>query len=118
MNPGELKHPIQIFSIYSVKNQSLGAQPTMICAYPLISTRAKKEPIRSNNQRAIEAGATVMNEDAIFTMRDYRPAFVPAINMLIECEGSTYTIVSFYNPERYPNYIRMVAVRKKTTATV
>lgn len=115
MNPGELKYPIDIYSVHSVRNASGGSMPSIICAYPSISTRAKKEPVRSNNQLAIEAGASVFNEDMIFTIRD-RAGFTPHKNMLIECEGSQYTLIAFYNPEKYPNYLRLVAVRKKSGA--
>lgn len=115
MNPGELKRKIIIYSVHSVKNASGGTTPNTICAYPLIATRAKKEPIRTNNQLAIEAGASVLNEDCIFTIRDRR-GFTPVKNMLIECDGYEYTLLAFYNPEKYPNYLRLVAVRKKSGA--
>lgn len=115
MNPAELKRKIDIYSVSSVKNASGGTTPQIICAYPLLSTRAKKEPIRSNNQLAIEAGATVINEDVIFTIRA-RTGFMPVKNMLLECDGYQYTLVAFYNPEKYPNYLRLVGVRKKSGA--
>lgn len=116
MNPGELKYPIDIYSVYSIKNEAGGTTPSIVCAFPMLSTRAKKEPVRSTNQLAIEAGASVLNEDVIFTIRDHTPEFVPAKNMLLECEGSQYTLIAFYNPEKYPNYLRLVGVRKKTAA--
>lgn len=116
MNPAELKRKIDIYSVHSIRNASGGSTPSVICAYPMLSTRAKKEPVRVNNQLAIEAGASVLNEDCIFTIRD-RAEFVPVKNMLLECDGSKYTLVAFYNPEKYPNYLRLVGVRKKEGAT-
>lgn len=115
MNPAKLKRKILIYSVHSVKNASGGTTPQTICAYPLLQTRAKKEFVRVNNQLAIEAGASVLNEDCIFTIRD-RAGFMPVKNMLIECDGYQYTLVAFYNPEKYPNYLQMVGVRKKSGA--
>lgn len=109
MNPGELNKRAKFYQTTSTVNQYLDAVSSESL---MIDTWVKKEFVKVNNQYAIEAGASIMNEDCIFTIRE-RQGFKPSKSMSIECDGLRYGILSVYNPEKNPSYIRIVGQKKE-----
>ncbi len=122
MNPGKLNTRITFSEITSTKNIYGGTTPTRT---DILTTWGSLEPVKAFNQIALEAGATVMNEDRICVIR-YRASFTPKANMQFRDdnnEGVVYTIKSItpYYPStlsRVPNgpyqdklYVYIVGVK-------
>lgn len=119
MNPAQLNTKIKIYNIDTEQNIYAGSDdvdPPVL----LLETYAQKLPIGNGNMFAIEAGASWLNNDCIFTIRD-RKSFELKKNMYIMHGEDKYTINAFRNRDDknvgkvyHPNnYIEIVAVNAK-----
>jgi SPP1 family predicted phage head-tail adaptor len=91
MNPGVFNKRIKFIQVSSTQNEFGGAAPIET---DILTTWGSLEPVRQYNQWAIEAGASVLNQDRILKIR-YRESFQPSKSMLFIDESApdtAYTI--------------------------
>lgn len=101
MNPGKLNHRIRFIQLTQTQNEYLGsevAEMPVICSdiAPTDVTWGDLQPIRQNDQLALEAGASVLNGDRVLKIR-YRASWQPEKDMLFEDateSGIKYTVHS------------------------
>lgn len=98
MNPGKLNHRIKFSRLVSTQNESMGA----VAAFEAVTvsdtdtpdtTWGDLRPPRYNDQLALEAGASVLNDDKVLKIR-YRTNFTPTKDMMFEDvqAGQKYTV--------------------------
>lgn len=90
MNPGTLNRRITFTKLTHTTNEYGGSTPVY---NDVLTTWASKQPIRTNNQFAIEAGASVLNDDVAFIIR-FRRGFTPEKDMEITESGNKYVIAA------------------------
>jgi len=126
MNQGRLNHRIKFTQSTSSDPDEFGG--VNYSHVELLTTWGSLEPVTAHNQTAIEAGASVLNQDKILIIR-YRDGFTPAKDMEFEDlnnPGDIYRvlgIVPYYekagnvrnNQRVYKDkeFIQMIGIKKK-----
>jgi head-tail adaptor len=87
-NPGRLNRRALFRKASDTENEYAG---TSVSYTDAVTTWVEKRIVSTNNQFAMEAGASALNEDCTFVMRK-RPDYSPVVSDHIVCDGSTYTI--------------------------
>lgn len=72
---------------------------------------AVQEKLSDRSQLAFEAGASVLNQDCYFIIRQ-RNDFTPLKDMIVLCSGSTYVIKAIIPVDVPVNYIKLLCVKK------
>lgn len=75
------------------------------------TTMAVQEKLSDRSQLAFEAGASVLNQDCYFVIRQ-RNDFTPLKDMKVLCNGSTYVIKAIIPVDVPVNYIKLLCVKK------
>lgn len=107
-DPGEFRHKIQFMQQVSTPNGSGGTSVSSELAF---ATIAKKKAINPGSTIAMEAGASLQNEDTNYFIR-YRSG-TPTKSMWILEGDVRYTIATIIAEDDPPNYYRIVAIRNE-----
>lgn len=83
---------------------------------PILTTAALQEPLRDGSQIAIDAGASILNQDCYFVIRN-RSTFYPEKDMIVT-NGSQVYVINAVIPLDVPvNYIKILCVRRDMQIT-
>jgi SPP1 family predicted phage head-tail adaptor len=107
-DPGRLRFKIDFYAEDYTDNDSGGqvVNPALI-----LSTFAAQEDIREGNQAALEAGATVFNQDCFFIIR-HRKDFYPSKGMEVH-EGQNVYKIEGITPLNQPiSYIKLLCIKR------
>lgn len=83
---------------------------------PLLCTKAVQEPLREGSQIAINAGASILNQDCYFVIRN-RCGFYPEKDMIVLCGNQGYVINAVIPLDVPVNYIKLLCVRRDVQIT-
>lgn len=108
-DPGLFRFTVGFWKEVSTKNRS-GGQSVALQSF--LQTLAVREDIREGNQLAIAAGASYLNEDCYFIIRN-RQGFYPTKSMKVLCEGSYYTIAAVIEINIPVTYIKLLCKKEK-----
>lgn len=114
-DPGDYNHRI-LFYQESYSEGLDGSQKvtlTLVPGLPILGLWAKKTIIKDFNQMAIQAGATIENDDCFFTIRSMK-SFYPGKAMLVRSvrTGDWFNIASVQELQDPAFHVRIVAIRK------
>jgi SPP1 family predicted phage head-tail adaptor len=112
-DPGRFRHSLSFFQQVPVSDGSGGSVPSMQF---ILTTKAIKEQIKDGSQLVINAGASVMNEDIYFVIRN-RASFYPAKDMTVLCDGFTYLIAAVVPIEVPCTYVKILCLKKDIDIT-
>lgn len=112
-DPGRFRYKVAFYQEGMVDDGFGGTVPgeTLV-----IETRAIRNDVGSNRfsaltQFAVEAGASVFNQDRFFVIR-HRSGFVPQKDMVIVSDGVKYTIRGVMPIDEPTKYWRILAIRR------
>jgi SPP1 family predicted phage head-tail adaptor len=83
---------------------------------PLLTTHAVQEPFRDGSQIAINAGASTLNQDCYFVIRN-RSTFYPEKDMIVTNGNNGYVINAVIPLDVPVNYIKLLCVRRDVQVT-
>lgn len=112
-DPGRFRFKLSFFQETSV--QSVYGGTTAGWTF-ILTTQAVQEKISSKNQFAIEAGASVLNQDCYFVTR-YRSDFEPKKDMAIVCNGFAYLIKAVIPIDVPQRYWKLLCVKSDINLT-
>jgi SPP1 family predicted phage head-tail adaptor len=107
-DPGRFRFSITFFTQSTVVDGFAGTRSVLLQS---ITTMAVQEKLSERSQLAIEAGASVLNQDCYFVIRQ-RNDFTPAKDMIILCNGSTYVIKAIVPIDVPVRYIKILGIKK------
>lgn len=108
IDPGRLIYNISFYQQTAVSNDSGG---TTVGRTLALSTKAARSEIREGNELALEAGASVLNQDCYYTIR-FRKNFYPEKDMDAEVNGKIYTVRAIIPLNEPVNYIKLLCIKK------
>lgn len=106
---GRFRFKLEFYEVVSLDNSGGGITPSTAKVY---ETYGVQEPIKSGNQEAIEAGASVLNQDCYFVVRN-NPSFTIEKSFLIVCNSITYNIAAIISVDVPINYIKLLCKTKQ-----
>lgn len=107
-DPGRFRFKLVFFNQVSAPD---GFGGTIATLQQSITTMAVQEKLSDRSQLAIEAGASVLNQDCYFVIRQ-RNDFIPLKEMVVFSNGSTYVIKAIIPVDVPVKYIKMLCVKK------
>ena len=107
-DPGRFRFDISFFTQVFQPDTSGGGQPALQLT---LRTKAIKEQIKDSSQIAINAGASIMNEDTYFVIRN-RKDFYPLKDMTVFCSGFTYLIAAVIPVGEPVGYVKILCLKK------
>ncbi len=112
-DPGRFRFQLTFFQQVSTQNEYGG---TTVALTQVLTTMAVQEKISERSQLAIEAGASVLNQDCYFVIRQ-RNNFTPLKDMIVLCNGSTYVIRAVIPVDVPVMYIKLLCVKQDVEIT-
>jgi len=106
-DPGRFRFKLVFTQQVSVPD---GYSGTKVSNQEVLITMAVQEPLKDGSQLAIEAGASVLNQDCYFVIRN-RNEFYPQKNMNVTCNGFDYVIKAVIPVDVPVNYIKLLCVK-------
>jgi len=113
-DPGRFRSLITFFQQSTVLTEYGGSKASL---EPILTTYAVQEKLSDRNQFAIEAGASILNQDCWYVIR-YRKDFTPQKDMIFICGGVTYVIRGIIPVDVPQKYWRLLCVRTELPANV
>lgn len=107
-DPGRFRFQL-VFKQQVTADDGYGGNP-VVALQDVLTTRAVQEPIKEGNQLVINAGASVLNQDCYFVIRNVN-TFYPEKDMNVECNGATYVIRAVIPIDVPVNYIKLLCVK-------
>lgn len=107
-DPGRFRFSLTFFTQSTVDDGYSGTSSALLQS---ITTMAVQEKLSDRSQLAFEAGASVLNQDCYFVIRQ-RNDFIPLKDMIVLCDGSTYVIKAIIPVDVPVNYIKLLCVKK------
>lgn len=105
-DPGRFRHTLEFKAEQSTPD---GAGGTTVATVTVLTTKAVREKISEHNQLAIQAGASWLTNDIFFTIRN-RQGFYPEKDMIVACEGKTYTVRAIIELDQPVKYIKLLCI--------
>lgn len=109
-DPGRFRFKLEFYDQISEDDSSGGSQPFTA---KVLTTKGIQEPIRDGSQLAIEAGASQLNQDCYFIIRN-RSDFTVTKNHIIVSNGTIAYVIAAIIPIDVPvNYIKILCKTKE-----
>jgi|GEM_PF-3481513 len=108
-DPGRFRFAVTFYNEVSTKNRSGGQEVALV---PYFSTKAVKEKLREGSQLVINAGASTLNDDCYFVIRN-RCGLRPTKAMKVLCDDIYYTIAAIIEIDVPVNYIKLLCKKAK-----
>lgn len=107
IDPGRMRFLMHIMQEQTVDD---GYGGTPVFYTNVLDTKAAKTKVGSGNQMALQAGATVFNQDCYFTIR-YRRDFNIEKDQYIIVDGEGYTIAGFELVDVPVKWVKMLCIK-------
>lgn len=105
-DPGRLRYELTFTKEDSTQNDYGNSEVTDVLSKV---TKAAKLQLGSYDQYAIQAGASVLNNDVYFVIR-YRKDWAPDKTMILTCDGKTYKVHSIIDLDQPVHYWKILAI--------
>jgi len=112
-DPGRFRFKVTFFNQVSAPD---GFGGTTASLQQILTTMAIQEKISDRSQIAVEAGASVLNQDCWYIIRQ-RDNFTPQKDMVVLCNGATYFIKGIVPVDVPVRYIRLLCVKQDIDIT-
>jgi len=106
-DPGLFRFAIEFWAHDAIPDDSGGTDLTF---NGLLRTRAVREEIREGSQLAIVAGASLLNQDCYFVIRN-RKWFYPAKDMQIRVDGEAYVLSAVVPINNPVTYLKLLCIK-------
>lgn len=107
LDPGRLRSKVEFFEESTVDD---GWGGVIVTTVSVLVTRGARVKISESSQMAIEAGASVFNQDTYLMIRK-RNDFTPMKDMQIEIDGVQYTVRAIIPIDEPQNYWKLLCIR-------
>lgn len=112
-DPGRFRFKLTFFKQVSTQSEYGG---TFVVNQHVLTTMAVQEKLSERSQLALEAGASVLNQDCYFVIRN-RSNFYPEKDMVVFCNGATYVIRAVVPLDVPVVYIKLLCVKQDIDIT-